>query len=49
MKHVISITASILALSAIAFAAASVVCTRKARRKPTMTFKDLYLDNRPNK
>ncbi|MDE7363002.1 MAG: hypothetical protein K2N38_13835 [Oscillospiraceae bacterium] len=49
MKHIIPITASIITLSAIAFAAASAVCTRNARRKPVMTFKDLYLDNRPHK
>lgn len=45
MKQIISIALGSLALSAIAVAAASAVRSRKARRKPTMTFKKLYLDN----
>lgn len=45
MKHILPITTSVLALSAIAFAATSAVRSRKARRKPTMTFRELLRDN----
>lgn len=45
MKHIITITASAFALSAIAFASASAVLKRKTRRKPTMTFRELLRDN----
>lgn len=45
MKQIISIALGSLALSAIALAATSAVRSRKARRKPTMTFRDLLRDN----
>lgn len=45
MKYIMSITASVLALSAFTFAAASARRSRKARRKPTMTFRELLRDN----
>lgn len=44
MKQITIIT-SILALSAIAFAAASAVLERKARHKRAMTFRELLRDN----
>lgn len=47
MKHIITITASAFTLSAIAFTAASAVLKRKARRKHTMTFRELLRDNAP--
>lgn len=46
MKHITIIT-SVLALSAIAFAATSAVLKSKMRRKSTMTFRELLRDNAP--
>ncbi|MDE6728074.1 MAG: hypothetical protein K2J80_09090 [Oscillospiraceae bacterium] len=45
MKQIISIALGSLALSAIALAAASAVSCLKERRKPVMTFRELYCDN----
>lgn len=45
MKQIISIALGSLALSAITLAAASAVRTRRARRKPVMTFRELFRDN----
>lgn len=45
MKHIITITASAFALSAIAFTATSAVLKRKSRRRPAMTFRELLRDN----
>lgn len=45
MKHIIAITASTIALSAIAFTTTSAVLKHKAKRKPSMTFIELFRDN----
>lgn len=45
MKHIITITESAFALSAITFAAATAVLRSKVRRKPTMNFLELLRDN----
>lgn len=47
MKHIITITASAFALSAIAFTATSAVLKSKMRRKSAMTFRELLRDNAP--
>lgn len=45
MKHIVTITVSALALSAIAFTTAAAVLKHKAKRKPSMTFIKLFRDN----
>lgn len=45
MKYIISVIAGFFALLAVVFAAVSTVRYRKVRRKPVMTFRELYRDN----
>lgn len=45
MKQIISVITGFLTLSAVILAVVSAVRSRKARRKPVMTFRELLRDN----